>query len=571
MTDISPEEARQALANRRSGASQQTNNEGSDEQGFFNKLPRNIGAGLLEGGRGVFNIPYQLKNLTKGHLFQHAQEFAPTNFSKMLGIKEEPTLSDKLLQGLTQHIPAFLAPEMELGQAGKLLESVPKIGKFAKKAIGTAIPVGAYEATQSDEPIKSGAESAAATVPFSLLSQSAIAQNPYLRYGARALLGGTGAYLGHKGAEELGAHGAPATLASLVLGGLMASGGKPMPEVRRSMLAGVEGSPYAENLAAANRLGLSYLTPAEASKNPFAGAQQGNVGRTETGAKLLHDRGVERQQTEENSIQNLLENIYSPEKTENAIAENYQKAYPVEIKQEELAPLFKNQVIKQAQRHVENTPAYQLSLEGVRPNTVEYLDHIKRALDDMIKGAPPAEGRIIKDSQSKLMKIMDKEAPTYAKARELAELKMARKTVDDVFNRKSMIGTNFYSGFLNNKQKVDSLMHHLRHAPKAQSQLKDMQSIFSDLINAPTVRTAAALSKTSMSKERSSAQTYINKLNELLHGNKYDETAVNLITDPKWVDELHRIKELTSNEKKLKAVLNLMGKASAVGVNQQND
>ncbi len=57
------------------------------EQGFFNKLPRNIGAGLSEALRGFANIGHGL------HI-PGAPYFPEEDYSKQYGLTGEPTFSD---------------------------------------------------------------------------------------------------------------------------------------------------------------------------------------------------------------------------------------------------------------------------------------------------------------------------------------------------------------------------------------------------------------------------------------------------------------------------------------------
>ena len=100
------------------------------EQSFLNKLPRNIGAGALQGLTGLINIPYNIAQMLPSQKRSDSYETAlgeslrATNaeriphipqydYTKMLGIKGQPTTSDEAIQ---------LATELALpvGGAGKL-------------------------------------------------------------------------------------------------------------------------------------------------------------------------------------------------------------------------------------------------------------------------------------------------------------------------------------------------------------------------------------------------------------------------------------------------------------------
>jgi hypothetical protein len=102
----------------------------------------------------------------------------------------------------------------------------------------------------------------------------------------------------------------------------------------------------------------------------------------------------------------------------------------------------------------------------------------------------------------------------------------------------------------------------------AQQQLEDMRLIFGRLINIPTAKTAEALSRTSMSKSRSSSDEAIRRLKELLSGGRYDKEAVELITNPKWADELKKLNEITNKDKLIAAFHNVIGKAGAQAIAQ---
>jgi hypothetical protein len=543
------------------------------DQGFFTKLPGNLAAGLMEGGRGIVNAPHQIANAIKpewGNRIGNAVN-PETNYSEKLGLPEEQTLSDKLIQGAMQFAPSLLAPELSLGKAGKAIESIPKVGKYLKSMIGNAIPQGAYNATQSDNPGEAGLEAAAVSTPFSALSVLAKSANPWARKLARAGTAAVSAYLGHEAAKAAGANGWGANAAGAVAGALGHTVGyNPKLDARKKVLAGVEGSNYKEKLAASNRLGLTHLTPAEASGNPFTAAKQGAVGRTHEGAKMMYERGQERVASEEKAINKLLDTAYNPALHDSKVKSLYESAYKKEVPSASLTDLTDNKVMQRAERLVKNKPAYQESLKDVPTNSVAYLDHVKKALDDMIEKAPMAEGRILKQTRSELLEKMDAVSPEYKEARQLAERGIVRKDIEKMFNAKEMKGTNFYNALKNSKT-YSEIKHHLRNVPEAQHQLKDMKMIFGDLINPPSVRTAAGQAKTSMTSHRNSADVWIDKAREFLTNGKFDKEAVELITNPNWADELHKINELTGYEKKISAAMKLFGNAAAASNTKQKN
>jgi hypothetical protein len=68
------------------------------EQGFFNKLPRNIAAGLVGGAAGLANLPYEGAKLIGNPGAEYVPHFGEHDYGKMFGITGEPTTADKAIQ-----------------------------------------------------------------------------------------------------------------------------------------------------------------------------------------------------------------------------------------------------------------------------------------------------------------------------------------------------------------------------------------------------------------------------------------------------------------------------------------
>ena len=487
-------------------------------------------------------------------------------FQDELDLPEPENVGEEIAQGIGQYGPSLLVPEARLGTATKALESIPKIGKISQKVLGNALSQGTYSAVQNpDEAGKSALETGATTAPFSTLSSLIGAGNPSVRkfgkYGLHALGGITGAELGH---QIGGGYGATALgLAGAALGGLHLD---PEIEAQKAHLKGVEGTNFREKLNAAERLGLKYLTPAEESGNPFVGAQQGAAGKTEKGSKLLYERGEERLKSERKAINDLFENIHSEEMAPE-IKSLYKKSYENKIEPAVLEDLKDNEVFKRAEKIIQNKPAFKESLKGVDQNSIAYLDHVKKALDDMINTSERqgnnSEARIMKQTREKLLNKTDEAVPEYKKARQEAERQITRRNLESKLNEEDIRGTNFYRKVLQNDKNYDDVFHSLRNVPVAQQQLKDMRLVFKDLINPPTVRTAAGLAKNSMTSERSSAQVWENKLKEFFTQRKYDKAAIELITNPRWADKLNEAAKATTKEKQASKIIDLLGRASS--------
>jgi hypothetical protein len=94
-------------------------------------------------------------------------------------------------------------------------------------------------------------------------------------------------------------------------------------------------------------------------------------------------------------------------------------------------------------------------------------------------------------------------------------------------------GTNFYRQILANERTFNQFYSSLKGNHEARERLQFMKSIFKDLINEPTVKGAAAQSKTSMTSSRSSTQA-VKRFISNVTGGKYDKAAIDIITTDKW-------------------------------------
>jgi hypothetical protein len=530
------------------------------------------------GGTAMQNLGLALHNKLTG---KNIPKVEPTDFSEMLGLPKDKNLGDTLAQFSGEITPALLAPETEIPWLSNALMKLPAWGKYLKAGLGNAITQGALAASQSqEEPEKAALEAGSIAAPFSALSEAIRSGNPTVRNISRALgaLGAGG--LGYAGAKSIGANEPAADIAALLGGALGGRGGSLERRVRENVLKGVESTNYQEPLEAAKRLGLTYITPAEASGNPFTGGVQGTLGKTEKGAQLLYEKGKERGKSEESSIENLFSNIF-PKSLEKRTNELYESANTTQIPKEELDKLKDNEIFKSALSRVRKEPVYKEKLKGVPKESIQYLNQVKEAMDDMIEKAPRKEASIIRETKNKMLDTLDAASPQYKEARQLAERGIVRREIEDLFNKKDETGTNLFKTLLSNKkdyralqdrferlEKTSSNPQQVKSMKNAQQQLEDMRLIFGRLINIPTAKTAEALSRTSMSKERSSTQTVMRYIQELLSGGKYDKAAVELMTNPKWADELDKVSEITKKDKLVAAFHNLLGKAGAQAVAQ---
>lgn len=536
-------------------------------------------------GHELLNLPYHLTQLGKsisdkfpnqktlaGEMgitpedIPHQQDY---DFGKMVGIKNQTSV-DKGVQEIASLLPSLLMPEAKLGSLGNAISSIPKIGKYLTKGLSTALPQSGYAAFESlgekpEDVLKAGATTGAYTAPVGFLTEMIKSGNPMLRKvarGAIALTTGLGGYelakdSGHPMAEI------PASMLGAYLGH---KGINPKRYAERHLLGDVKITPEVqERLDAAKRLELDHFTPAEATNSPFEAAKQGQIGRTKAGSKVLYDAGEARAQSEEKSINKLLDTVYDEKQLDPAKKAAYEKAMSATVP-DDFVKSFKNDpLIQDAIKELETDSVYKKGLDGVPKNSFEYWDHVKRILGDLeqstTRGANPKKyrGSVIGDARREMVQKMDDIMPEYKDARGIAERQFTRQKLEKVFDQKEMTGNNFYN-FLKSDKRFNETMSKLKAFPEAQQTLKDMRLIFGDLIsNDPSIRTAAAMKKTSMWNPRELVSGIENLLNEKL-GSKHDAEAVKLMTSKDWAGKIADLKAPMKREQFISALVNAMGK-----------
>lgn len=506
-------------------------------------------AGALNLAKEVGNVPHKLAP----SIFPAQPDY---DWSKELGVKE-PNTADKLIQGLTQYGPSFAIPGANIGRVSKAIESIPKIGKYASRAISEAIPQALFSASQAPEGsmIESGAKAGATIAPFAALSELMKTTNPTTRMIAKGLSGAGGALLGRESAKQAGFGELGSDLAGVVGAALGSRGFNTEKEMKRNLTEGVHPTVAEHRLRAAKRLGLDYLTPAEAGVSSWAARRQGSLGRTEEGAKLLSEKGIKRQESERNAIEKTLNKIYSPD-MEPKIKEAYEKIRTVKLPSDFIEKYSDNEIIKRAQKVIENKPAYKEELKNTPRDSLVYWDHVKRSMDDMVNTAERKgeynEARIISNSRADMRDQMDAHFPEYAQARAMYELKKTREGLEKAFDQKEINGTNFYRALASQK-KFDEIIGHLKNAPEAADNLRDMRFLFKDLMGPPTIKTAKGTEERGMNQSRSSGAFLENLMEHVFTKGKNDKAAIEFITSKDWNKQLKEINKISDKQLKLAA------------------
>lgn len=544
--------------------------EPEDNENLLQKIAR---YGIKDPAIGLLNMGREFANLPNKVSGGRIPEFSPSefNFGKNFGV-ENPDTADKLIQFAGQYAPSFALPGANIGKLGKLLSKIPKIGKYASKAVSEAIPQALYSAAQAPQDnLKAGAASGATMLPFSLITQLMQNANPITRNLARITAAAGGGYLGRETGKGLGFGEAGSDIAAVIGAALGGRGYKTQKEMKKELVEGVSPSIANPRIKAAQRLGLDYLTPAEAGLSPFAATREGGLGRTPEGLKLKYEKGKARQESERRAIEKTLNQIYSPGKMDEQVKNAYEGLNEVNLPQEFPLQYKDNEIINEAKKMVESTPAYKESLKSLMPKNVKlkegqqdpqatslvYWDHVKRAMDDMVSKAERAgnknESRIISNTRANMRDQMDKFYPEYKEARSLYERKMVRESLEKVFDRKEIDGTNFYKALASQK-KFDEVISHLKNAPEAVQNLKDMRLIFNDLSRPPTIKTAKGTEERGMNQFREPGIALQHMMEHAFTRGGNDKAAIAFITSKDWAKQLKEINKISDKQMKMAAL-----------------
>lgn len=330
---------------------------------------------------------------------------------------------------------------------------------------------------------------------------------------------------------------------------------KPEELARKQVFSDITGEdiPQIEKrVAAARRLGLSFLTPGEALLSPFQSRKEANVGHSIKGEKLLYSKGSNRAGSEQRAIENLLDTIYDKKELSPEKKAAYDSAMESHVPQEFIDKWLQNENVKKAIKQMESESEYKQELGNTPKTSFRYWDHVKKVLADIEKGhMKPGSTKKFKlgsvtKTRNQMVDEMDNINSKYESARNISEREFTRNDLENVFDSKDMTINNFWS-LLKSEKKFNDLMKKLDEFPEAQQKLRDIRLLSNDLIPFDeSIRSAYKLEKTGMYKERNKLDSLRRVLTQQ-HGEAHDVAQVNLMTDPRMLELL---KEYLSKGKK---------------------
>lgn len=451
----------------------------------------NVAGGAVKGLRGMANIPHNIRQyllekeipLSKGNSFPYYEQTGIEDY--LMG--GEPQPGDPLLQGIGQ----YMAPYSRFGSGVKGAKGVAqRTGGLAAMGVGD----------EEMDPIH--------TAMMGLLGEG-LSKGP------------------KKGAEII-------------------SEINPLKSSDKKVIKGVELPDVQEVVEAANRLGLDYVTPGEASGFGYVGKQEGKIGNTLEGSKLREKKAKSRAESEEvviNDFLNKLDDKIELPKDKQAL---YDSVMGNKVPQDfVLDQISNNEIIEKAIKNVETDPVYRQALKGVPADSFKYWDQIKKALDDMEESAmgkhreSTFKSKTIGETRKNLIKKMDTIDPNYAKARKLGQRSILRREIEHGFDKKDMTGKNFYNTVIKSKSNFEKLYNDLSEFPEMQQQLNDMKTVFPNLMGTADAKAAAAGERGGYGTPRADL-AWLARFIEQQFNETGDVNKVKSITSKDWYESLKK-------------------------------
>lgn len=483
------------------------------------------------------------------------------------GVPEEKRTFGHRLAGAAPEIAASLAAPV----AGAAKGAIGLGAKYGIPLLKNMLTQGVIGAAFNPETSgESGSKAAAYTAPFSVLQQAVAEKNPMVRILARLGLGGAGAATGAALASQLPGAGLTSEGIGAFIGAVLGGKGNLRDNARKVEKAMLKHPEYKETLAAGERLGLDYLTPAEVLKTPHLATQQGEVARTKEGQDILYNKGEKRIESENKAIKKFFDTTYNPNISDSEIEKLYTAANKTKVPPEFIQKMSDNDIFKKAEKIVNSDPAYTEVLKYVPKDSIQYYNEIKRAMSG-IEGKKARAGDFtaannVASVRKKMVKDLDTFSEEYRVARRLSEDKKTRQKIENSLNEADIKGTNFFNKIKSDKVRKE-MEFHLRDNPLALQMLKDLHMVGKDMINPPTIRTAHGTAKSGMDEARNSIKHASSEMveafiNYIKNGNNSTKMA-NLMTNKGWDRELQKILKLSKTEKALSKVPAAVGKAGA--------
>lgn len=215
--------------------------------------------------------------------------------------------------------------------------------------------------------------------------------------------------------------------------------------------------------------------------------------------------------------------------------------------------------------------------QGVRPyeNTVPGLNSAKKGIAAIIQGqgssaiGNTASGALSKIN-SELVNQIKKVSPEYGYATSISNYRQSRQAIEDAMAKSEITGKNFYNNVLANKQEYEALHERLGNpnAPGketySQKALTAARKVFPNLFNHLSDKAGQQLAE--MHPEISfDLKGLTHSLLNTAYMNRYYKAVAELLTNPKWEEELDKVAKMKSGENRGVSIGRLISKVATTG------
>jgi hypothetical protein len=526
----------------------------------------NLGAGLIQGGRAVLNAPSNVYEYLgeKGVPYFNESDVMAANRAFRIG---ETNLEKRLLPEKGTEGPADLFWQSLTGflpatKVGKSASALSGTGKRAAGAFGVASgmeDVNPIHAALMGPALELGGKGAAKGI--SKVNEKV----PLGTLGAGAATAGLSYALGMPDLiTALGSAGA---------GYLANKGFSPKKYAQREAFEHLSPERITPFVEASQRLGLDFVTPAEASRTTFHGKKGGEYGATGESSNIYSTKLEARENAIKGTINNFLDDIYSEARDQPIINKGYQETKKVKIPLVNIKNLLpESEVLAQAIERVDNEAAHldKFKREKLTKSDLGYWDLVRDALYELEDsktskhGKPTTTSREYSNARTTLVDILDTVSPEYGEVRALKERAHTREGIERIFApaSKSLSAKDLGNALKNDKTFKD-LMFRLRDMPELQAKVLDMRTVFPELIG-PYNHKNAEFGKRAHVKDVRNAVDALKDIAKGTVGESYEKAIVDLVTSPEWPELLKGMNAQQSPGSVLK-LLQSFGKAGKYG------
>jgi hypothetical protein len=203
-------------------------------------------------------------------------------------------------------------------------------------------------------------------------------------------------------------------------------------------------------------------------------------------------------------------------------------------------------------------------------STLEGLHNVKMGISGIIdsRNSGTSIGRtaagVVKQVNKELTNMLKSQSPEYAQASRIADLRMVRTNLEDAMQKSPITGSNIYDKVLSNRNEFNKLYKRLADPSNphvtttAQRAMLDMRTVFPDMLDNISGKASSEAPKIA-----EGWSTVVKGVLNKVFMDRYHQAVMELMVNPKWQEELHRVSKLPSGEERGLAAGRLLARIAA--------